>query len=58
MESVETETEVRTSAKRRLIARSHERRMGDALSLTRKTAARILRDNNAAWVAGPGRICF
>jgi hypothetical protein len=26
--------------------------------LWRKTAVRCIRDNNAAWVAGPGRICF
>src|SRR5271165_4304832 len=24
----------------------------------RKTAAQNVRENNAAWVAGPGRICF
>ena len=27
-------------------------------SLGQKTAARSIRDNNAAWVAGPSRICF
>ncbi len=30
----------------------------DALSPWRKTAVRNVRDNNAARVAGPGRICF
>ena len=33
-------------------------RLRDALSLRRKTAVRNVRDNNAARVAGPGRICF
>jgi len=30
----------------------------DDLSPRRKTAVRNVRDNNAARVAGPGRICF
>ena len=30
----------------------------DGFSLKRKMNSQSVRDNNAAWVAGPGRICF
>jgi hypothetical protein len=33
-------------------------RLRDVLSLRRKTTTQSVRDNNAARVAGPGRICF
>jgi hypothetical protein len=33
-------------------------RLRGGLSLKRKMNDQSIRDNNAAWVAGPGRICF
>lgn len=33
-------------------------RLRDVLSLRRKTTTQSIRDNNAARVAGPSRICF
>ncbi len=37
---------------------SFEVQLRDGLSLKRKMNDQSIRDNNAAWVAGPSRICF
>jgi hypothetical protein len=57
METPNPNPEARASGEHRRIALLGVR-LRDDLSPWRKTAVRNVRDNNAARVAGPGRICF
>ena len=57
METPNPNPEAQVSGEHRCIAPLPVQ-LRDALSPWRKTAVRNVRDNNAARVAGPGRICF
>jgi hypothetical protein len=57
METPDPNPEAQSSGEHRCIALLPVQ-LRDALSPRRKTAVRNVRDNNAARVAGPGRICF
>jgi hypothetical protein len=57
METLNSDPEAQASGERRSEA-LFEVRLRDGFSLKRKMSSQSVRDNNAAWVAGPGRICF
>jgi hypothetical protein len=57
METPNPEPEAQASGSVDAIA-LFEVQLHDGLSLKRKMNNQSVRDNNAAWVAGPGRICF
>jgi hypothetical protein len=57
METPDPEPEAQASGSVECMA-SFEVQLRDGLSLKRKMNDQSIRDNNAAWVAGPSRICF
>jgi hypothetical protein len=57
MEAPDPDPEAQASGERRCVALFGVQ-LHDDLSPMVKDDNQNLRDNNAAWVAGPGRICF
>jgi hypothetical protein len=58
MEALNRNSEAQASGEHRKHAALLGVRLRDDLSPPAKDGSQNVRDNNAAWVAGPSRICF